>query len=790
MPWLVGAWVLGVFLSVANECTPRVWPAALALAIATLLALLGGWLRARLWLAPLTLLAALSGLSVGVLPSQAAPPGLYRLTGEVLSVRRRSEDQRVTLRVERSVALDGRRTAQLVDQRVRVDFPADDALVPGSRVRALVRLRPPTTFHNRTPHPVWPVDATFAAAGRSVADGPPTTLSRPLVGRAVAWAREALRASLDQTLPDDVAGLAVALVLGDGAAADQEQRDAMRDAGMAHLLAVSGLHVGLVGMFMVGLLRRLFVRLDVLRPDRWAALAGVPCVLLHANLAGGSASAMRAAFTACLGMTLAAVGRRPRPLGLMAAACLVLAFLDPRATVNPGFWLSVCATAAILTAERPKDPRFPALATAWSITWRTTVATAPVTWWCFSGVPLLGLLANLVLLPLGALVVVPLANVHALLACVLPTAAGALSGPVLATVCRALVHGATVFARPAWGLGLPPLTLSEGLVVGATCMLLLAVRGRARALALATACVLFVASEAALRHQEQPQGALRVTFLDVGQGDSAIVDLPNGEALLIDAGGGVPDPGAHVVAPLLAARRRSALRAVMISHPHPDHFGGLASVLASVQPSEVWDTGQGQAEHPDMPYAQLLRGLAGRGISVRGPDSLCGSRDLGGARMELLWPCPRFDAGHDANDNSFVMKLSYAGRSVLFVGDAEHEAEAALVAMGERIRADVLKVGHHGSRTSSTESFLTAVGPSFAVASQGRDNGFGHPHEDVVERYARLGIPLYLTSHVGGVTIRTDGGPWEVDTTLTPSSGATSPPLRRAAPPAPRPHAP
>ncbi|MCA9532551.1 MAG: DNA internalization-related competence protein ComEC/Rec2 [Myxococcales bacterium] len=784
MPYLVGAWILGIFVSIATDQPPRVWPGALALGLATLAALLGGALRARLWVAPLTLLTGLAGFSVGALPARPAPPGLYRVTGEVLSIRRRTDNQRAVLHVENATTLEGGGGGQLTGRRVQIDFPRGVVLAQGSRLQALARLRPPVSFENETPHPDWPSEATLAAAGRSVAESPPRVLETPWIRGGIALARAHAGSALEASLPADVAGLATALVLGDGGAAEREQRDTLRDAGMAHLMAVSGLHVGLVALFVVGGLRRLFVHLDVLRPDRWAALVGVPSVLLHAQLAGGSASAQRAAFTACLALALTALGRRPRPVPLMAGACLLLAFLNPRATVSPGFWLSVCATAAILTGPRQPDAPYPALAGAWSITWRTTVATAPVTLWCFAGVPLLGLLANLVMLPLGSLVVVPLANAHALLASALPDAASWLSGPLLTAAARALVHGTSVFAEPRWGLGLPPLSTTEGALVGAACLLGLATRGRARFLVAAGLCVALAGAELSLRHTQQPEGLLRVTFLDVGQGDSAIVDLPNGEALLIDAGGGIPDPGTQVVAPMLAARRRTQLRAAMISHPHPDHFGGLASVLGTVRPREVWDTGQGPAEHPDAPYSALLRGLGSRGVPVRGPEELCGSRELGGARMELLWPCPHFDPGYDANDNSFVMRLSFRGRSVLFVGDAEHEAEAVLAGDAERVRADVLKVGHHGSRTSSTEEFLRAVRPSMAVASQGRDNAFGHPHEDVVERYARLGIPLWLTSEVGGVTITTAGERWEL-TTARPQSerpAATSrPPERHAA---------
>lgn len=802
MPWLVGCWIVGIFVGMATDQPSRVWPAAVALSLATLFALLGDAMRARLWVAPLGLLAGISGFGIGPLPQRPVPPGLYRAEADVLAVRPREEDQRVLLELRDVEALVTKRPADLRGRRVLVTFPRDALVPPGARVRALVRLRPPTVFHNESPHPAWPPELVPAATGRSVAESPPEILDVPWVAGALASTRAALRDGITRSLPDDVEGLVIALVLGDGGAAEEGQRAVMRDAGMAHVLAVSGMHVAMIGLFLVGTLRRLFVRLDFLRPDRLAALAGIPCVLIYGELSGGSPSGHRAAFTSCLALIVTALGRRPEPMPLMAGACLVIAFLDPRVSVSPGFLLSVVATAAILTAPSYRESRFPELMTAWAITCRTTLATAPVTLWCFSGIPILGLLANLLVAPLGSGIMLALGNVHALLATICPPLAS-LTGPPLAIICRALIHGTSIYSAPGWGLGMPPLSLAQGLCVGFASMVLLGTHGRARLVAISVALVAFAGSEVGLRHREKPNGSLRVTFLDVGQGDSAIVDLPNGEALLIDAGGGVPDPGAQVVAPMLAARRRSELRAAMISHPHPDHFGGLAAVLRAVSVREVWDTGQGPGEHPDMPYSQLLGGLAVRGTRVLGPDQLCGAREFAGVQLDLIWPCPSFDAALDPNDNSFVMRLQYGERSVLFVGDAEHEAEEALVAMGDRVRADVLKVGHHGSRTSSTEPFLRVVRPSFAVASQGRDNAFGHPHEDVVERFERMGIPLLLTNQLGGVTISTDGHEWEVSTTLEPpersaeapahhehDAAATPPSRQPGSPPPPPPHAP
>jgi competence protein ComEC len=125
--------------------------------------------------------------------------------------------------------------------------------------------------------------------------------------------------------------------------------------------------------------------------------------------------------------------------------------------------------------------------------------------------------------------------------------------------------------------------------------------------------------------------------------------------------------------------------------------------------------------------------------------------------VEVRWPCPHFDAGYDPNDNSLVLRVSHGRRAILFTGDVERHAEEALVASELDLRADVLKVPHHGSRTSSSEAFLALVRPAVAVASQGRGNGYGHPHPDVVARYETLGIPLLHTREAGGVVIETDG---------------------------------
>jgi competence protein ComEC len=253
-----------------------------------------------------------------------------------------------------------------------------------------------------------------------------------------------------------------------------------------------------------------------------------------------------------------------------------------------------------------------------------------------------------------------------------------------------------------------------------------------------------------------------VTFLDVSQGDSALLEA-RGHAALIDAGGSIgggPDPGALAVVPLLRARRISHLDWVVLSHPHPDHYGGLRAVFEAVSVHELWDTGQaeGEAAEEGGAVAELIATARAHGTRIRRPSQLCGrEHTLGVARVGVLAPCPEFDLGRGPNDNSFVLRVAHGARSFLFTGDIEHEAETDLTREPSALRSDVLKVPHHGSRTSSSQALLRAVSPSLAVVSAGRANRFGHPHPEVAARLAEHVRRVLRTDQVGGVQIVSDG---------------------------------
>jgi competence protein ComEC len=259
-----------------------------------------------------------------------------------------------------------------------------------------------------------------------------------------------------------------------------------------------------------------------------------------------------------------------------------------------------------------------------------------------------------------------------------------------------------------------------------------------------------------------PRGVLRITTLDVGQGDATLVDLPDGRLMLIDGGGfvGSPvDPGRSVILPLLRARRRERVDIVVLSHPHPDHFGGLATTVAGVEVGEFWDSGQGESEGAGPVYAALLKTLRARNIPIVRPDALCRRlRHFASASLEVLGPCPRFVPGRDANDNSLVLRIEFGKHVVLLTGDAEQHQESELVAAhGRRLRADFLKVGHHGSRTSSTSDFLRHVQPQIATISCGVRNRFGHPHGVALERLSQAGVLALRLDRTGQVIWQSDG---------------------------------
>lgn len=657
-----------------------------------------------------------------------------------------------------------------------------DSLARQDRVHAIADLAPVQLFHN-----IGTADPTPAAARQGIVlTGGVLALEvtdrrlrlTTLIDRARSHARERIA----RTFAPAAAAMARALVIGENDLAPEDAL-AFQKSGLSHMLAVSGTHLVFAVAALVHALTFLLVRVEWLSARyvvaRFSALLGVGLSLIYADFAGGGGSAWRAALMLSVGFLARAFGRKPETVRTFGLSTLVFAELDPLCAFDLSFMLSVAATAGLIWLGRPLTERCERLesrvlrflAASFATTLSATIPCAPLLALLASGVTLAGLVANVLAAPLGESVALPLCLAHLLLSPCAPLERGAAvvaSGALLIVKRIALGSARASFL----GLTLPEpggfqLALIAAFVVGlavlrAPASAALDLRRKLGHIWVAAFVCAFGALELATRHAGSPQALLRASALDVGQGDSNLIDLPNGALMLIDGGGfvGSPvDPGKAVVLPVLRARRRKRLDIVVLSHPHPDHFTGLASALAEVEVGEFWDTGQGEAEGAGPLYAELIRSLRARGVPIHHAEELCDHpRVFGGATVRVLGPCPSFTPHRGANDNSLVISIAYGARRFLFTGDAEREEELELLAAhAPDLRADYLKAGHHGSRTSTSEPFLSQVAPVLATLSCGVRNRFGHPHLATVERLAQHGVLVERLDRSGSVIVSSDG---------------------------------
>jgi competence protein ComEC len=594
-----------------------------------------------------------------------------------------------------------------------------------------------------------------------------------------AWidaARAHVRGRIEATFAPGAAPLARALVLGetDLEAAD---RDAFRRSGLAHLLAVSGTHLVIAVVALSRALRALLVRIRPLaeRYDvgRAAAVVGAALGWVYADFAGGGGSALRAAAMLCFALSARAAGRRSSAVRAFSLSLLGGALIEPLVLCDLSFVLSLCATAGLLWSREPlarlgerRSAAVRAVLGAAGATLAATTACAPVLLATGPELPLLGVVANVAAAPIGELAALPVCLAHAVLwwAPGVERGAAIVGGGALE-----LVRVAAHVSAAAGGLGLPPPTPWQLAVVAATVAWAVARARRCVALVCGAALVLLL--EVGTRRLETEPGRLRVTVLDVGQGDGLLVDLPDGRLILVD-GGGIPgsatDIGERVVLPALRARRRSRVDVAVLTHPHPDHYEGFFATLARLEVGEVWDSGLTR----DGAAGRSLAALAGRGVPVRLASDLCGApRAFGAAVVEVLAPCPEPRPERNVNDGSIVLRIALGRDVALLTGDAEEASEAELVARHRpRLHAGLLKVGHHGSHTSTTPPFLAAVAPALAVVSCGGRNRFGHPRPVVTQRLREGGATMARTDRGGfvewetrgrGARWRQGGGAWQ-----------------------------
>lgn len=570
------------------------------------------------------------------------------------------------------------------------------------------------------------------------------TESAPVGRSVVPWSPGGLRQSLALRLgaalaEDPNRGVIMALAIGLRTGIPDPVWEVLLRTGTNHLLAISGLHIGLVAGFCFWLARRswrgsawLCARLPAPRAGAWAALLGGSA---YALLAGFSLPTQRALIMLAVAMAAVILDRPVRAVPTLALALLLVLIRDPFAILSPGLWLSFGAVAVILySALGAATGQRRLRAWGW-VQWAVAMGTLPLTLVLFQRAALVAPVANLIAVPWVGLLIVPLVLAGTLLLVPVPV------------VGVWLLNAASTLLEPLWWIlgllgdfplaqwqGAPPVWTFLPMLIGV--IWLLAPRGwPARWLGL-----VFVAPALWVVSSVPPQGGFRLSVLDVGQGSAAVVET-HGHVLVVDAGARYSDrfnAGEAVIAPFLVSRGHRAMDLLILSHGDGDHTGGAAGLLTRIPAGDVL------ASQPEaLPEIRARRCRAG---------------------MEWVWDGVTFDVLHPPerwsgsdNDVSCVLRISAPGGAVLLPGDIEARAERRLVAAeGSRLRSDVLVVPHHGSATSSTRELLAAVAPRIAIVSAGYRNRFGFPKPVIVARYAERGVTFYDTANRGAITVSVD----------------------------------
>jgi len=599
--------------------------------------------------------------------------------------------------------------------------------------------------------------------------------------------RGSIRASAIQNLSQPALGLFLGIIVGEQGFLDQDLRDRFMVTGTVHLLSISGSHIGLIGVMVFISVRQLILLL----PNEW--LLGVSRRITACRLAAGLTVFPVAAYTVLAGAEVATVrsfvmvlvallakwlGHEQRIFHTLSVAAMAILIHDPQVMFDISFQLSFMSVAAIAwwlalsrvsgKHEESDSPILYAPVVQWAtnlvaMSAVVTVATFPLVAFYFNQLPWLGLLTNIVAIPIMGTILVPLGLVSAVGQIVTGANSLAFAG-TLQWVMDCFVQGLTAMASTPggeWHVAAPSLA----------------------AMVVFYGCVVTAWSDALKRHMRwwpvvgsviilawwvwSPRSftdgdRFRVTFLDVAQGDSAVVELPDGQVVLIDGGSAFErfDMGRSVVAPFLWSRGIRTIDHVIATHPQLDHVGGLAWILQHFSVRHFWGNGDQRDEpfHERLRQALALRGLTEH-VVREGREVL--SSDA--CRLLVLNPTgdghsvesaiSRRRGGHILNNRSVVTELSCGKHHFLFTGDVEEETLRRLRLHVRDEPIEVVKVPHHGAGSSLDVEWLRAVRPQVAVISVGRHNPYGHPATAVLEAYAGQGVRTYRTDNDGAIWV-------------------------------------
>jgi competence protein ComEC len=720
---VVGAIATLVLRSLAGRAV------SLVLAAFSLAALAGGWQ------------ATISARRSEQLPS--APVVLEGIVDDVSFTKKGG--RRLVLAVEGSLAGD---EAAPLDATIAVFVPPSvrDPIDPGDRLRARGRAHPlepalqPGEFDEQKLGLARGVDGSLAAAHGNVA-----VVERHASFAPFARMRLWLHDRLADLLPPRMAGLELALLVGDTSLLDDEQREIYRRAGAGHLLAVSGLQVSLLALIARRVALAVILATPAGRKGRGrtaASMIALAAVWGFVALCGVPPSAVRAGAMATAILCAPLVHRRARSLDALGIAGLGTVLVSPASVLDPSFLLSYAAVLGLAATASVRHRVLKGVVASVG----AGLVTLPISAYLFGQLAPAGLLDNIILVPAATFLQVP-ALALGLLGALVDSSFIAWLGGEAALVLEALTKGLGDLLPGVRAIDAPSGALTLLLITAALAFAAAVARRR---VAIATAVA--VAAVAAVAVERREPAGVRITVLPVGQGDSAVFEFPDGAAMVIDGGGtwdGRADPGTDVVIPFLQRRGIDRIALMVLSHQHPDHALGLVSVAHAVPVDVLWQNGA------DATLNALL--ASSTTAKLETTPAILGVHPFHQATIEVLAPAPAEHTATypelEANDNSLVLRICYAGDCALWPGDAEALGEDLLLHTGHELHASVVKAPHHGSATSSTDAFISTTGASDVVFCTGRGNSFGFPAQAVIDRWRAAGARLWDTSRNGEVRI-------------------------------------
>ncbi len=718
------------------------------------------------------------------------------IEGTVLTPPRISEDiKRFELRLEKIIF--NQRVILLNEKILTTVYNVSPTFQVGERIRFPARMRSFKNFNN-------PGGYDYEAAMKnrglllnaSISDGRyivPMGRGNPgfLIGTLESL-RRPVRDFLANNLSHQNQAIYRALLLGEREAIDNHLREPFNISGLGHMLAVSGLHIGLIAWLSFYLFRWLLslsyaltLKTDI---RKIAAFFTCLSVFAYTCLAGFQVSALRAMIMVIVYLISILIEREKEIWSTLALAAMIILAIDPRALTGISFQLTFLAVTGIIWLTPlfqnlipnpfPQSGHKRVLYTGYNYITGIIAASVsafifllPVILFYFQRISFVTIPANLMTVPILGFWVLPLGLLSSLFIPFSHSIAGFIidMGSLGLDFMMAIIRFWAGLKYASIWMVTP--NLFEIILFYCLIFFIIYIRKcRWAKIGLAVLLLITLADASYWIYMTRFDSNMKVTFLDVGQGNAALIMFPGKERMLIDGGGfrtGTFDTGESIVMPFLLRSKILRVDYIVLTHPHPDHMNGLVFIASSFHPKEFWYNGDIVS---DSKFEELKGVIESANIKSFVPDDLSKGRNISGVEITLLHPVGKraektFGSdGRSLNNNSIVLKFVYHGKTMLFTGDIEQQAEEIIVREhGDELKSDILLVPHHGSRYSCTLPFLQMVRPQVCVISSRSDNVFGFPHAQTMERLEGIGATVMRIDRVGAVKVTVGKNIFEVE---------------------------